>query len=409
MAERIVVTPGGPRPLSLVHQVATGHALNVGHGQLRLVNLSDGVVSDVAKVAVRPEEVPALGSGWITYAAWTNNTGTPISAFRTTWQVPPDPTTQSGQLIYLFNAIEPAGGAAILQPVLQWGASGFPGAGDGPYWTVASWYVDSSGHAFFTPHVRVNPGDVLVGVITLTGHAGSSYNYNCEFQGIAGTLRQLQNSAELVWSTETLEAYRVNQCSDYPATDQTAFRAISIQTGAASPTPQWTVQNRITDCGQHTLIAPGNLEVDIYYREWHYRMERVSNDISSIAAIGDRAGRLHVFMRGSHDGHLYSRHQTAPNAESWTESARISNDITGPIAVAEDQAGRLQVFIIGSNDNHLYTRRQTASGADSWTESFRLSYDVTAVEAVRDQGSHLHVFVRGRNDGHLYHNWQLPS
>ncbi len=40
-----------------------------------------------------PEVVPAFGSGWITYASWTNATGTPVSSFATTWVVPDPPAT----------------------------------------------------------------------------------------------------------------------------------------------------------------------------------------------------------------------------------------------------------------------------------------------------------------------------
>jgi hypothetical protein len=71
---------------------------------------------------VRPPRVePALGSGWITYASWTNNTGAPISLFSTSWIVPPAPATQSGQTIFLFSGIQNSG--FIYQPVLQWGSS----------------------------------------------------------------------------------------------------------------------------------------------------------------------------------------------------------------------------------------------------------------------------------------------
>jgi hypothetical protein len=60
----------------------------------------------------------------------------------------------------------------IYQPVLQWG----PGsaAGGGNYWAVVSWYADGQGgQAFYSNLVTVNPGDTLVGVVTLTGHTAS--------------------------------------------------------------------------------------------------------------------------------------------------------------------------------------------------------------------------------------------
>ncbi len=265
-AAGLVLTPGGYRPRALVHRVGPREALHAADGRMRLLNLETGTATELPQVTVRPEEVPALGSGWITDAYWTNATGRPVTSFRTTWQVPPAPATQGGQTIFLFNGIVNTGtNYGILQPVLQWGSSA---AGGGPYWTVASWYVTVDGHAFHTSLVRVNPGDTLVGVMTLTGQSGSQFSYNCEFAGVGGTGLPVQNIAELVWLNETLEAYSLNQCSDYPATNRTAFRAINIQTGAGAPAVTWTPENRVTDCGQHAVVvsnSPTEGEVDLYY------------------------------------------------------------------------------------------------------------------------------------------------
>ena len=77
------------------------------------------------------------------------------------------------------------------------------------------------------------------------------------------------NIAELLWCNETLEAYGVQACSDYPATDFTRFWPINVQTGATNPTMTWTPVNAVTDCNQHTIIGDNSStqgEVDIYYR-----------------------------------------------------------------------------------------------------------------------------------------------
>src|SRR5205823_6555965 len=105
---------------------------------------------------------------------------------------------------------------AILQPVLQWGVSA---AGGGPYWSVASWFVDSSGHAFHTTLVPVSVGDVLVGEMLLTRRSENAFTYVAQFQGIAETSLEIQSADELVWCNETLEAYSITACSDYPDTD----------------------------------------------------------------------------------------------------------------------------------------------------------------------------------------------
>ncbi|KAF8310650.1 hypothetical protein DL93DRAFT_2084219 [Clavulina sp. PMI_390] len=55
-----------------------------------------------------------------------NSYNSPINYFDTTWVVPRAPQRPNdGQLLFLFNSIEPALGDAILQPVLQYGGECF--------------------------------------------------------------------------------------------------------------------------------------------------------------------------------------------------------------------------------------------------------------------------------------------
>ncbi len=268
MPANLVLTPGGFRHPSLVHRVAPGHALDVAAaGRVRLMNLATKATTEVALPDLHPGDVPGLGTGWIAYAFWKNTTGAPVSSFRTTWRVPPAPATDSGQTIFLFNGIDPTNPSdAILQPVLQWGKSA---AGGGPSWSIASWYVQGNGQAFHTNLIPVNPGDNLIGVMKLTGRAAGMFSYTSEFDGVANTLLPVQNVAELVWCNETLEAYGVQQCSDYPGGQRTDLRAIELRTGDASPAVAWTPVNKVTDCGQHAVVVTDGAtdgEVDLYYR-----------------------------------------------------------------------------------------------------------------------------------------------
>ena len=57
-----------------------------------------------------------------------------------TWTVPSNPANVFG-LIYLFDAVTPADGSTIMQPVLQYG---FGPAGGGSYWTMSNWYVSDN-------------------------------------------------------------------------------------------------------------------------------------------------------------------------------------------------------------------------------------------------------------------------
>jgi FG-GAP-like repeat len=284
MPEDLVLTPGGLRPKSLVHKVQPGQVIDGTGGVLRILDSSGAVVADLGPsqgraagrslmpgdVAQPPSGALAHGSGWITYASWST-TGTPVSSFTTTWVVPPAPGVQSGQYFFLFNGIQNS--EWILQPVLQWGVSA---AGGGSYWAVASWYTPSrntsgtGGPAVTSSLVPVSPGDILTGIITLTAQTAEyGFSYSCQFQGLADTVYEVSNVQELTQCVETLEAYGITQCSNYPAAQATKMTGISIQTGATLPDLEWTVTNAATECGQHTVVvsdSPAGGEVDLCYR-----------------------------------------------------------------------------------------------------------------------------------------------
>src|SRR5690349_1327246 len=223
MPDTLVPTPGGYRPQSMVFKIEAGHKIDASAGRLRMLTLKGDQVKDFGAMAVRPvnrplmpanvvrqplvqirtaapdqprlleARLPGLGTGWITYAWWSNGTGSPITYFATRWVVPPHPQTRSGQLLYLFNGIQNS--SFIYQPVLQWGSSP---AGGGDHWSVASWYVDGmNGPAFHSDLVDVNPGDVVVGVMTQTGNSAVGgaqlFHYDCQFQGLPGAGFPVEN------------------------------------------------------------------------------------------------------------------------------------------------------------------------------------------------------------------------
>jgi hypothetical protein len=240
-----VLTPEGLRKASLVREVQPGEPVFVVDSNEPAANLDEG---------------------WITYTWWKNQSGTPLQSFSTTWQVPPAPKTRNRQTIFLFNGLQNTGhNYGILQPVLQWGPSA---AGGGAYWSVASWYVTSRGQAFHTPLQRVEPGDVLVGEMTLVGEERGKFSYVCELKGMPRTRLLLKNVAELDWSTESMEAYNVRRCSDYPASGQIPFTNISLRTDV-HPDLKWHVADRVTDCDQRAQVVSDssqNGQVDLLLR-----------------------------------------------------------------------------------------------------------------------------------------------
>jgi hypothetical protein len=281
-ADLLVMAPGGRRTRSRLHLSDAGVVVDFKRTR-RWSDTSAAIKHDLRwrRAQGRPKP-PGPAANWITAAWWENTTGTPINSFVTTWQVPPMPASRASQLIYIFNGIEPADYSTILQPVLQWGDSGLDEDGvnrTGPFWTVASWIVpDPDGNVYHTPHIPVNPGDPLIGLITLTGQDGSAFNYSCEFHNVPGTSLPVANVPELTWGVITLEAYENNSAavaaydllsaSEYPATGSTPFTGITIQTGQANPSPGWRPDNIVTQFGENTVIvtdSASNGRVDIYY------------------------------------------------------------------------------------------------------------------------------------------------
>ncbi|WP_291522548.1 hypothetical protein [Branchiibius sp. NY16-3462-2] len=290
-----VLTPGGWKHRSLVHEVPPGMRVEHHRGRLRLVDEDGQHEIDCGAEPVHPpgrplqprasseslrtraellsrrsaaskKAVPALGEGWITYASWTNDTGTPVSRFSTTWTVPPAPRTDHGQTIFLFNGIQNS--TMIYQPVLQWGPSA---AGGGSKWSVASWYADGqTGQSFHSTLVDVNVGDVLTGVMVRGRKRANGYSYGCSFTGIANTNLPVFNIQELTWCIETLEVYGAQSESDYPDVAMTGMRNIELRCGSAAPDFLWTVNNAVTDIGQHCVVVnekvTGAGEVDLWYR-----------------------------------------------------------------------------------------------------------------------------------------------
>ncbi|MFL6073694.1 MAG: hypothetical protein ACJ73S_09900 [Mycobacteriales bacterium] len=277
MSEEFVLTPGGLRPREQVNHLQPGASVDGADSRLTIVHQSGEIEVGLLERrvegqplmpanVVQPKAVePALGTGWITYSSWLNDTGKTVSSFVTKWVVPAPPTTHNGQTIFLFNGIQNS--TMIYQPVLQWGPSA---AGGGNFWSVASWYVDGQGGpAFHTNLITVNPGDVLTGVMTLTGSSASGFNYNCQFQGIANSSLPISNVEELTWLIETLEVYGVTVVSDYPDTAETKMSSIGVAlSGNNTPSMTWTANNAVTDTGQHTVIMSNSAvsgEVDLHY------------------------------------------------------------------------------------------------------------------------------------------------
>jgi hypothetical protein len=276
--------PHVANPRQNVYHIEPGHEVSGKDGRLRIVDPKTGeVVEDLGEMPTRPsqpgesdteEEPPGIpDQGWIVYSTWQNSGTEPIASFTTTWVVPPPPQSDDGQYFYLFNGLMDLGNQWILQPVLQWGST--PDGG-GNYWGIANWYVPQPSlgvPAVKSSLIQVQPGDVLQGVMTLTGQSAGQYSYQSSFVGYPSIDLPVNNVAQLITASETLEAYSMTQCSDYPNTPFTAFYDIDIKAGQSQSTstdvtPAWNPNVAYSDCGQNCVIvsddSPGGA-VYLYY------------------------------------------------------------------------------------------------------------------------------------------------
>lgn len=254
MSDKLGLTPGGYRHPHAIHRVESGqrvHRTARGHeirdkATGRLVQYIAARDLPAArpgpKMAGRP--VPGTAAdGWQAYVEWNDDTGSPINLFQATWIVPPPPVDVADQTIFLFPGIENVSGdVGILQPVLQWGISHI---GGGPYWTIASWYVPTTGEAFHSNGlVRVAPGQQLTGEMRLVpGHPTApqgTYYYDCVFTEIEGTDLATGDLPELVWANLTLEAYSITSRDQYPSASVTTYSAIDLAAAAGLDRIPWS-------------------------------------------------------------------------------------------------------------------------------------------------------------------------
>ncbi|KAF7362708.1 hypothetical protein MVEN_00620100 [Mycena venus] len=247
-----ILTPGGHSDRMKITAVPAGGQIKHVGKNIHVLS-ANGTVVHIAKPAPRSTAAKARAlakTGWITFASWLN-TGAPIGSFKTSWNVPPVPVGQHGQLLYLFNAIEPANGDAIMQPVLQYGISP---AGGGQFWGVASWYLYSD-QVFHSSLVPVSVGQRLDGEVQLVG-VGNGFDYNSQFTNIQGTGITVVGGEQLALATITLEAYGVTVISDYPA-GKTVFSGINLElSNGQFPGITWSTLNDDAD-GLSTVVDVG--------------------------------------------------------------------------------------------------------------------------------------------------------
>ncbi len=222
--------------------------------------------------------------GWQGYAFWRNKSSTDhITKFVAKWQVPPPPSIQEDQIIFIFNGLESVSDqgvtAGILQPVLQWTKA------DG--WYVRSWYVmadfDPVAHPtlpsltkkveqsqpggdngrYYSKAVKVATGNTITGTIQGGKDATGKFNYTCSLvvndKPEPDTNLSFVKIPELVYAVCAVESYGITakpRQLDYPA-DPITMSSIVLEVQQAPVTPNpWKTSDKIG--GDYEVTAAGD-------------------------------------------------------------------------------------------------------------------------------------------------------
>lgn len=226
--EDYVVTPFGYFHPSCVRQLGQGDVLHEDEGT---VDHADGSKEEIQECAYphyhssgeeareegsTADTLPNIGHAWIEYGSVT--TSTSYGKIDATWTVPPAPTSNNGQTVYLFPGLEDYKDVVtIIQPVLGWN-SDFAGE-----WGIASWNCCAKGITWESTPVKVNAGDSIFGAVYDTCAAGT---LSCATWDILTKDLTTAKSTQLTKSSAdgqtfnwafggVLEVYNVSKCADY--------------------------------------------------------------------------------------------------------------------------------------------------------------------------------------------------
>ncbi len=449
-AHDLIITPGGLRPRSRVHVLEPGQHVDTTSGRIRIIDDATGeVVKDLGESEPTEAEeglaggaieglkasIPALADvGWIENSQWRNGGVDPIIYFSTTWVVPPEPASQDNQTVYLFNAVQPDNAAHIIQPVLQWGSSN---AGGGNYWSISNWYADGQfGASTAKSPTKVNPGDVLIGIITCTAKtvtaSGTTYTYQSSFVGHPEVDLVYTTSELMTWAYETLEAYGpydsttknfdpLSQCGDYPPVPFTTMYDIEIKTGTPGSAGTdaaivWTPVTNFNSCGQICTVGSNNSPggfVNLFYRThpWFLIHPEIKMQPGAAVTALWRSNQTHLdlFATGT-DGAVWSTWWEG--ASGWQPWFLIHPEIkmqpgATVTALWRSNETHLDLFVTGTDGAVWSTWWEGAPGWQPWFlihPEIKMQVGATVTALWRSNDAHLDLFVTG-TDGAVWSTW----
>jgi hypothetical protein len=237
--EPMTMTPWGMRPKSCTHFVPSD-ALVEDDGHLAKIVYADGSVKMLPQCHMPHRTLKDVGappSGWAAYAHW--QASSPITEYNGVWPVPPIPKDVGTQTLFLFTGMQNSFAAvgadtvSIIQPVLQYGTSE---AGGGTYWSLASWYVTSTGQATYSTLIKTTSGHTVVGNMSLASQKWTITATDSETS--KDTSLNINVHAQEMYAFVTLEVYSVSTCLEFPTGTDT-FSELSIMAGGKAVSASW--------------------------------------------------------------------------------------------------------------------------------------------------------------------------
>jgi hypothetical protein len=226
--EGYMITPFGYFHPSCVNRLAKGDVL---HQESQTIERASGSIETIPMCAYphyradgekvigdeRAVANPDISHAWVENANVTTTTG--YGRFWADWIVPPAPTSNDGQTVFLFNGLEDINDVvSIIQPVLGWNAD-FAGA-----WGIASWNCCINGNVNEATPVQVKSGDLIYGWMSNNCAKGTETcaSWSIETLDLTTLVSSAMNGTSNYGQTfnwafgGVLEVYNIIQCSDYP-------------------------------------------------------------------------------------------------------------------------------------------------------------------------------------------------
>jgi len=273
------LTPFGPRPANCVQEVPSGSYL-VERGNFVEAHLDNGTVLSfpiqqdcvefhrewaVKRIATHRARranqtsgiTPAPLDGWLDYVGYYPPKE--VNTFSGTYTVPPDPTTQSNQVLFYFIGTENLQGSgilSILQPVLTWGNGHSK-------WNMASWNCCPGGQTWTSSFLtNIQAGGTVSGVIDTTS-GGADWSVTSTYNGQNVVLTVPTAQRDFNWVDVTLETYTVTSCQQFPAGACTFENMALTVSGGASNSPSWTLDSaEPSECaGKVTVTSPSTVSI----------------------------------------------------------------------------------------------------------------------------------------------------